>query len=324
MANNTTNEIYTNTSHLQIYRNTTNQTNHWSVLFLIIVDKCNAKDATYVRFPIDIFTFVVALPTNVALLWLLMRGSKALSPSEVLALNLALVNIIFCIYLPLDMYLTVSGRSGLIVKVSEAISILNLFTCPLLLTSMCAERYMAARHAVLYMKLASKWEYRALCSAIIWIFTFSIAVITFFLRLHTVAAYLSIILDFFLLFMLGCLVGIVCVLCKKGPGDSKTGGGTGSSIKNRALKNTVVVLIPTFIIYAPLLALAPYIMTLTEDDQHNVSTLDCDLLNLFHAFPSLGACIGPSFYVARARQLFCSKKDAGKGQTTTQELQHSK
>lgn len=313
MTNSISNETNTHT----IYSNTSNILS----LFLTIVDKCNEKDYSCVRLPLEILTLVVGLPTNLALLWLLVRGEKALSPSEVSGLNLAVLNILYCVSLPLFMHNSLSQPTGTLLIVSEAISILNIIGCPLLLTSMCVERYLAAAHAVLYMKLGSKWEHRVFCSAVIWILTLGIAMITYQERLPKIALYLSIMLDVVLLIMLACLMGLVCALSKKGPGEGQTGGKGGSSIKNRALKNTLLILIPTAVIYAPLLAIAPYVLALKDIE---VSDSDCLILNLMNAFPSLGACIGPVFYMSRAKQLPCWKKTAEKEQTTTQEQQHPK
>ncbi|KAL1256929.1 hypothetical protein QQF64_012474 [Cirrhinus molitorella] len=292
-------------------------------LFLSIVDKCNDLDYSYVRLPIESLTFVLGFPSNVALLWLLLRGEKALSPSDVLGLNLAVLNIIFCISLPLDVYVSVSKRAGDLLTVSEAISILNLIGCPLLLTSMCVERYLAAAHAVLYMKLGNNWEYRVVCSALIWIVTLGISVITFQQRLPKLAMYLSITLDAFLLIMLACLTGIVHVLRQKGPGEGQTGGRGGSTIKGRALKNALLILVPSAVIYGPLLATAPYMFTLKDGDEA-FSHERCLILNLMNIFPSLGTCIGPVFYMSRAKQLACCQKNAEKEQTTTQDLQNPK
>lgn len=296
-----------------------NQTTHWSVIFLMIVDICNSNDASYIRVPFETITFLLGFPANVALLWLLMRGNKALSPSEVLGLNLACLNIIFCLSLPADVYLSIGQRTGLLLLITEAISVLNIFGCPLLLTSMCVERYMAAGHAVLYMKLASKWEYRVFSSVLIWVLTLGIAGLTSHQRLPQLVLYLSLILDVFLLIMLGSLIGIVKELCKKGPGAGQSGAGGGSSMKMRALQNTLLVLFPSLIIYGPLLVIGPYIMTLTEEHT-KITSSDCDVMHLLNVYPNLGTCIGPLFYISRLRELLCRKKDDEKEQSTTQEI----
>ncbi len=302
---------------------TSDATSDMYLLFLTILDKCNDEDYSYIHLPLQIVTFVVGFPTNVALLWMLVKGEKGLSPSEVLGLNLTVLNIIFCISLPFDMYISMTERAGQLLAVSEAISILNLIGCPLFLTSMCVERYLAAAHAVLYMKLGNKWEHRVVCLAIIWIVTLGIAVITYQERLPKLAMYLSITIDAFLLVMLACLTGIVQVLRKKGPGEDQAGGRGGSSVKKRALKNALLILIPSAVIYGPLLAIAPYMFTL-KDGAEEISHTNCLILNLMHTFPSLGTCIGPVFYLSRAKQLACCKKNAEKEQTTTQDLQHPK
>ncbi|KAI7802476.1 putative proteinase-activated receptor 3-like [Triplophysa rosa] len=225
--------------------------------------------------------------------------------------------------LPADMYLSTGVRSGQFLLITEAISVLNIFGCPLLLTSMCVERYLAVAHAVLYMKLACKWEYRAICSILIWISTLAIAGLTSHQRLPTLVMYLSIILDVFMLVMLACLIGIVLKLCKKGPGAGQTGPGGGSSMKMRALQNTLLVLFPSIIIYAPLLGLTPYIMTLSEEHLE-VTSADCDIMHLLHVYPSLGTCIGPMFYISRVKQLLCQKKHDGKEQSSAQETKQPK
>lgn len=314
----TINKTDTNTSYNYSY-----QTTHWSVIFLTIVDTCNSNNASYIRLPLEITTFFLGFPSNVVLLWLLTMGSKALSPSEVLGLNLACLNIIFCLSLPADVYLSTGVRSGQFLLIIDAISVLNIFGCPLLLTSMCVERYLAVAHAVLYMKLASKWQYRAICSILIWISTLVIAGLTLHQTLPKLVLYLSGILNVFLLVMLACLIGIVLELCKKCPGAGQTGPGGGSSMKMRALQNTLLVLFPSFIIYAPLLGLSPFMMTLTEEHL-KVTSGECDIMHLFHVYPNLGTCIGPMFYISRVKQLLCQSRHDGKEQSSDQETKQPK
>lgn len=48
----------------------------------------------------------------------------------------------------------------------------NVIGCPLLLTCMCIERYLAVVRPVLYLK-ARRWEYRVAVSSVVWLLTFS-------------------------------------------------------------------------------------------------------------------------------------------------------
>ncbi|XP_068075454.1 P2Y purinoceptor 4-like [Danio rerio] len=317
MANSTSNETQAAT----IYSNISSQTTNIQLSLQSIADDCNQEAFSCVRLPLEISTIVMGLPTNVALLWLLMRGEKALSPFDVLGLNLAILNIIYCLGLPLDVYITLTKSPGELLPASESLYILNTIGCPLLLTSMCVERYMATAHAVFYMKYGSKREYRAVCSALVWIITLGVAVITYLERLPELALILSIILEIFLLVMAACLIGIVRALRKKGPGEGQK---SGSWVKKRALKNTLTMLVLTAVIYGPVLGLFPYILTVSKN--HKEATYElCLILNIFHTIPSLGVCIGPVFYVSRAKELACWKKKAEHEQTTTtQETQHHK
>ncbi|XP_056334014.1 P2Y purinoceptor 4-like [Danio aesculapii] len=316
MANSTSNGTQATT----IYSNISETTNIQLPL-QSIADKCNQEVFSHVRLPLEISTIVMGLPTNVALLWLLMNGEKALSPFDVLGLNLAVLNIMYCLGLPLDVYITLTESPGELLPASEALYILNTIGCPLLLTCMCVERYIATAHAVLYMKYGSKREYRAVCSALVWIITLGLAVITYLERLPELALYLSIILEIFLLVMVACLIGIVRALRKKGPGEGQR---SGSCVKKRALKNTLTMLVLTAVIYGPVLGLFPYILTVSNSQIEPTYTF-CLILNVIHTIPSLGVCIGPVFYVSRAKELACwRKKDEHKQTTTTQETQEHK
>lgn len=297
MANSTSNDSQATT----IYSNISSETTNIQLPLLSIADKCNQEVFSYVRLPLEISTIVIGLPSNAALLWLLMRGKKALSPFDVLGLNLAVLNIMYCLGLPVDVYITLTKSPEELLPASEALYILNLIGCPLLVTCMCVERYIATAHAVLYMKYGSKWEYRAVCSALVWIITLGLAVITYLERLPKLGLYLSVILEVFLLVMLACLIGIVCALRQKSPGEGQR---SGSWVKKRALKNTLTMLILTAVIYGPVLGFFPYILTLSNS-KIEVTYTFCLILNIIHSIPSLGVCIGPVFYVSRSKELAC-------------------
>lgn len=59
----------------------------------------------------------------------------------------------------------------------ESLDMFNLIGCPLLLSCMCIERYLAVVRPVLYLKLR-KLEYRVGVSAVVWVITLSFCVAT--------------------------------------------------------------------------------------------------------------------------------------------------
>ncbi|XP_062860412.1 P2Y purinoceptor 4-like [Trichomycterus rosablanca] len=281
-----------------------------------ILNECNKKGISpmYILFQSAVILF--ALPANANMLFLFLKNRKTLSPSEVLGLNMALLGVLYCLSLPLDMVITVKGRLGLLVRISNTCAMLMYTGCPLLLTSMCLERYVAVSHPVLFMRLG-RWEYRAACSAIIWIFTGLMATFTFIFTLANVAIYLSIIMNVLFLIMVACLLGILRVLCKKGPGDAKSGVQNDSPQKKRALKNIVVVLVPSTIVYSPLLGLAPYLLIVQELIRKGTVNFPCGPLFMFGALPYFGVCIGPLFYIARVRQMLCIWKNQARDKKST-------
>ncbi|XP_036440670.1 G-protein coupled receptor 183-like [Colossoma macropomum] len=280
---------------------------NWSSL-ADVISECNKNGTPPARLPIQILILVLALPVNIALVWLLLKNKRALSPSEVLGLNLAVLSILYCLSLPLDIYISTRQRSGLLLRISHTFTILSYFGCPLLLTSMCVERYVAVSHPVVFMKLG-KWEYRAACSAFIWLLTFIMAGATYIYTLSIVAIPLSLIMNILFLLMLACLLGIVWVLCKKGPGASTPGEQRDSSIKKRALKNILAVIVPSTLTYLPILAMAPFLLLLQAIGDTGLNMLLCNGLQMFSVIPNFGVCIGPVFYVSRARQVLCCYKN---------------
>ncbi|XP_017321522.2 proteinase-activated receptor 3 [Ictalurus punctatus] len=278
----------------------------WNSLSLgELITQCNSSGISPMRVPIQILVLILALPANAVLLWLLVKKRKTLSPSEVLGLNMAVLSVLFCLSLPLDINISsIQQRSGLSLCIVNAFSSLSYFGCPLLLTSMCLERYVAVAHPVLFISLG-KWEYRAACSAIIWFLTCIMAGINFVYSLSRTAVILSIIINVMFIVMVACLLGIVWVLHKKVPGE---GDQNNSVVKKRALKNIVAVLVPSTIIYFPLLGLAPFLLIIQTCSQ-SINMIICTGLLMFSIIPHFGVCIGPMFYIARLRQMLCVRNN---------------
>ncbi|XP_062860405.1 P2Y purinoceptor 4-like [Trichomycterus rosablanca] len=281
-----------------------------------ILIACNKRATTSLDLIPQVMVLSFALPTNANMLFLFLKNRKTLSPSEVLGLNLALLGVLFCLTLPLDIYITVKGRLGILVRISNLFGVLTYTGCPLLLTSMCLERYVAVSHPVLFMRLGRS-EYRAACSAIIWIITSLMATFTFIFSLAITAVYLSIIINVLFLIMVACLLGILRVLCKKGPGDAKSGEQNDSPQKKRALKNIVIVLVLSTIVYFPLMGLAPYLLIVQELVRQGTFTDHCKPLYTFAIIPYFGVCIGPLFYIARVRQMLRIRKNQARDKEST-------
>ncbi|XP_058244562.1 C-X-C chemokine receptor type 2-like [Hemibagrus wyckioides] len=273
-----------------------------------IIDDCNKNRPIIVRAYIQILILVLGLPSNAVLLWLLVKNRKTMSPSEVLGLNFALLGVLFCLALPVDIRITIAqDRSGLPLRISQVFSTICYFGSPLLLTCMCLERYIAVAYPVLYMSAA--------CSAVIWFLTCIMAAFMFLYTIAGMALILSIILNVLFLVMVACLVGIVCVLCKKGPGE---GDQNNSAIKKQALKNVVAIFGPSALTYFPMLGLAPFLLIIQILVLKDTNRDLCQFLMMFAVLPYFGVCLGPMFYMARMKRMLCGRSnESGDTRETT-------
>lgn len=71
----------------------------------------------------------------------------------------------------------IHNDTGTLDDAKDFISMVNLIGCPLLLTCMCVERYLAVVKPVLYLRLR-RWEYRMAVSAVVWVITLIFSVTT--------------------------------------------------------------------------------------------------------------------------------------------------
>lgn len=252
---------------------------------------------------ISIFVLLTGLPANMSLMWLLLSSKKALSASEVLGLNLSILDILYCLCLPLNIYIILHQdvpKSRILL--AEAFSALNVFGCPLLLTCMCLERFMAVAAPLAHMKLGN-WKYRAAMCTFAWLLTLLVALLAYNLRVFNVGLYLGITISVLFLIMLLCLAGIVWVLCKA---ESDENTENNVSLKRKVLKNVLALTVPTLVAYTPLVALVPYLRVVYF--QQEVTSTQCCILEFLLAFPNFGTYIGPVFYLSRFWQLACCKK----------------
>lgn len=109
--------------------------------------------------------------------------------------------------------------------------------------------------------------------------------------------------------MLACLGGLVRFLRQKSPAHASYGKQTRneSPQKRRAVVNVLAVVVPSVISYFPVLLMAPLVVSVYNGVQlHSLEI--CAVLELSHLFPNFSVFIGPLFYLSKARQTCCSKK----------------
>ncbi|XP_037622874.1 P2Y purinoceptor 8-like [Sebastes umbrosus] len=291
----------------------------WSFLmsmdsYMEMMNKCHVETGKVSWLAVKVFVLVTALPANAGLMWLLLKRRSAMTPSEVLGLNVSVMDVLYCLCLPLDIYSTLHETSQVTRSVREALFALNIFGCPLLLTFMCLERYVAAARPVAYIRLGRR-EYRVALCAGAWLLTLTVALLGYFVQMFTMALSLSITISLLFVVMLLCLLAIVWVLCQSGPGHAS---GSSVPLKRRALKNIVAVMVPSVVAYSPVVALVPYMSVIVSRPSETISSAQCSVLQVLLLFPNFGLFIGPMFYLTRFRQVACWTKDQQNPNSRTQ------
>lgn len=262
-----------------------------------------------------IFILLTVLPANAGLMWMLARRRSSMTPSELLGLNVSIVDILFCLSLPLDIYTALHRSVRGIYAVTESLFVLNVFGCPLLLTCMCLERYLAVAWPFVYRHLGRRGYRLALC-ACAWVLTLAVALLGFFCTAFVRTLYQSVTISLLFLAMLLCLLGIVGVLRRSGPGDS-----SGTTVPRRkALRNISAVLLQSVVAYSPVVGLVP-LLTVILTEGGDTSRSQCFVLQLLLLFPNFGLFIAPMFYLSQIRRRICWNKDQKPPTSRTQEAQ---
>ncbi|KAM7415219.1 hypothetical protein PAMA_019844 [Pampus argenteus] len=270
----------------------------WSFVFSEYSNHCKLQTSNKCWFGVKMFLLFSALLANAGLMWMLLSRKQALTASEVLGLNISVMDVLHCLSLFLDIYTFLHETSHTVQSVNEAFFALILFGCPLLLTFMCLERYLAAARPVAYMRLGRR-EYRVVLCACAWILTTVLALLVCFVGVFTILLYLSITISVLFLVMLLCLLGIMQVLYRSKPGD---GSSTNVPLKRRALKNILAVMVPSVVAYSPLVTLVPFMVLVVSKYLEHITPVQCNILKFLLVFPNCGLYIGPMFYLSHLKQ----------------------
>ncbi|CAJ1054254.1 uracil nucleotide/cysteinyl leukotriene receptor-like [Xyrichtys novacula] len=281
---------------------------------------CDEIGWTKLWFTADSIILITGVLANTALLWLFIKERKQVSASQVLGVNIVLMDLIYLCVMPLGLVMDAnpqreqngsnrefsasewekSNSTDTLQVTRNVFSMFNLIGCPLLLSCMCIERYVAVLKPVLYLKVRKR-EYRMAISAVVWVITlsFCIATATMEEKIYMMLP-VSLTISCLFILMLACLCGVIWSLLQQSPAHTCSE----SPQKKRAVHNVLVVVVPAVVSYLPVLAMVPLVIYI----QYNNKLLGLDLcyvVKLTALFPRLGVFIGPLFFLSKARQLCC-------------------
>lgn len=109
--------------------------------------------------------------------------------------------------------------------------------------------------------------------------------------------------------MIACLGGLIRSLRQKSPAHANYGKQVcnDSPQRRRAVVNVLAVVVPSILSYLPISLMSPFVVCIYNDILWPGMKF-CTILQLSEMFPHLSVFIGPLFYLSKARQTCCSKK----------------
>ncbi|CAL8276919.1 unnamed protein product [Merluccius merluccius] len=193
----------------------------------------------------------LGIPANLMVLWLIRRNKGDSSTSDIFILQLAVLDVFFCLTPPLELanivYLT-SDVPWYVLRFFYGIK----DTSPLFLACICLDRYMAVLHPITFTELKDR-RHRAVLATTVWLVVLTYAVckcvntVPHFEKVFTV-----LILATFA-FMVFCNIAILWALRQSGPGRDEM-----HPVKKRAFKMVLIILAIIVFNYFPPVALFPF------------------------------------------------------------------
>ncbi|XP_072309628.1 platelet-activating factor receptor [Eucyclogobius newberryi] len=193
----------------------------------------------------------LGIPANISVLWLIHKNKGDSSTSDIFILQLAVLDVLFCLIPPLEL------ANIVFLTDSSTWYILRFFygikdTSPLFLSCICLDRYMAVVHPITFTKLKDRKD-RAVLAILVWLVILAYAAakcvgnIVNFEKVFT-----GMILTAFG-FMVFCNIVILWALRQSGPGRDEM-----HPVKKRAFKMVLIILAIIVFNYFPPVALFPF------------------------------------------------------------------
>ncbi|KAJ8397588.1 hypothetical protein AAFF_G00438640 [Aldrovandia affinis] len=250
-------------------------------------------EVTWIYFFAFVSNVLVGLPINVWVLWLIVRGLEVVLASEIFTLNLAALELIYCLQVPLIL-LNYLVLNSILSKPLSFFYGLIIFGRPLFQCCVCVERYLAVLHPLTFLRYRPL-RYRVGCSALVWMITFGGCSAYVFLQ-HLLNYAFGVLIILLLSVMSFCCLAVLRALRSPGPGE---GEGQGPHLaKKRAFRIITVNLVITLAAYLPLIVASSLHSQISDRSFYTVDGT-CYSISVFCSF------VQPLHFLSRAGKLQC-------------------
>jgi hypothetical protein len=239
--------------------------------------------------------FILVLPTNIYVLWLILTEAGGTMASEFFALNLAVSEILFC--LCSIMYFIWLHHPTIVASYIMVFSFGFLITGrPMFQCCICVERYLAVVHPVVYLKY-KPLRYRVGCCGVVWLMVLGSCLFQMF-GSETYFLFYVYWGEFLILFLLNlfCCVSVLRALKHPGPGEGEREGT--NNMKMKAFKIILIIMLSMVVNYLP------YEVTLPLKARLNVGEILL-ALNICLTINVITGLVQPLLFLHRAGKLSC-------------------
>lgn len=244
--------------------------------------------------------FILSLPLNGYVMWLILTGVRGTLASDIFSLNLAISDIFFTlcsmsylIYMKLKIFLYLE---------TFAFSLGFLLTArPLFQCCICVECYVGVVHPVLFLKY-KPLRYRVACCCVVYLISLVSCIYSKYTFSKTLYLYWFFVQNLlFFSVMISCCFSVLWALKRPGPGEQEAQRTRRNAKKRRAFQIMSLIMISMAISFFLYVAAIPMQCCLTFVDFTRAITI-CISLALAAGF------IQPLLYLHRNGKLNCFKK----------------
>ena len=236
--------------------------------------------------------FILILPSNIYVLWLILSGAGGTIVSEFFYLNVT-VSLVISTLDPVFYFVFRFTQNSTFELVAHFIFVLFFwFSVPSFQCCICVERYIAVVHPVVFLRYKAL-RYRVACCCVVWLMVFALSLFLFVSL--TVMCYV------FLGFCIVCIavVSFCCLsvlraLRQPGPGEGqKRDSGQGNDMKSRAFR---IILISLVVMLVSIVSCIPFALSLSPV----ILIITCLLVRV-------SGSVHPLLYIHKAGKLPCFK-----------------
>ncbi|KAL4609454.1 uracil nucleotide/cysteinyl leukotriene receptor-like [Arapaima gigas] len=228
----------------------------------------------------------LGIPSNIMVLWLLLKNKRDSSTSDIFILHLAILDTTFCLIPPLELV------SIVYITNSSTWYVLRFFygmkdSSPLFLSCICVDRYMAVIHPITFAALKDR-QHRVVCIGVVWLLTLAYAAAKCVDKIINFEKTFTVMILATFAVMLFCNLSILWALRKSSPGQDEM-----HPVKKKAFKMVLIILAIIVFNYFPPVALFPFQEYFPRD------IFQCYVHYIAFGFMDISSSIQPMLYLCK-------------------------